>query len=205
MIILDCHSHNLDSRNAIISVEAQRFEPILGHIYAVGVHPWHADEMRSYERLLAVASHKQVVALGEAGLDRLCKVDFLLQLEIFRRQVELSERIGKPMIIHCVRALDVLLMVRKQLRAQQPWVWHGFRGGVKQLRQLINCGIFPSFGEHFSAESVRELPLEKLLIETDCSSLSIQEIAEKVAAVRNIEPQLFAEVVADNIKNLFRL
>ena len=194
MIILDCHSHNLDSHNAIISVEAQRFEPILGHIYAVGVHPWHA-----------VASHKQVVALGEAGLDRLCKVDFQLQLETFRRQVELSERIGKPMIIHCVRALDVLLMVRKQLRAQQPWVWHGFRGGVKQLRQLINCGIFPSFGEYFSAESVRELPLEKLLIETDCSSLSIQEIAEKVAAVRNIEPQLFAEVVADNIKNLFRL
>ena len=58
----------------------------------------------------------------------MAKAPMELQLAVFKEQVKLSEKLGLPLIIHCVKAMDELLAVKKEFRPQQAWIWHGFRG-----------------------------------------------------------------------------
>jgi TatD DNase family protein len=90
-----------------------------------------------------------------------------VQTNIFLHHVELSERLEKPLTIHCVRAFDRMLMLRKQLRPTQPWVIHGFRGKPELAQQLLAAGFDLSFGTLFNAESFNLCPPERRFTETD--------------------------------------
>ena len=72
--------------------------------------------------------HPQVLAVGEAGLDKLADAPMDLQVEVFRCQACLAEEVGKPLVIHLVKAVDELLKVKRDLRPSNPWIIHGFRG-----------------------------------------------------------------------------
>ena len=76
------------------------------------------------------------------------------QLEVFKGQIELSEREEKPLIIHCVKAIDGLLRLRRDLHPKMPWMFHGFRGKPQQLRSLLAAGFYVSFGFHYNEESL---------------------------------------------------
>ena len=140
-----------------------------GHVFSAGLHPWdvtgHDEEaFRNLEELIA---KPQVLAVGECGFDTLKGPSHELQEQAFVRQVELSERYGKPMILHVVRDFDSVIRLRKQLKPTQKWIIHGFRGGPQQMEQLYSNGILVSFGPKHNPETIRQVPPERLYLETD--------------------------------------
>ncbi|MDE7377094.1 MAG: TatD family hydrolase, partial [Muribaculaceae bacterium] len=135
----DVHTHRLDAGlDAIINLPLDSIDsiPADGRSYSVGVHPWDAEAQVDWERLRQAASLPQVVAIGECGLDALRGPALDVQEPVFVRQARLAEELGKPLIVHCVRAYGRLMELRRALSPSQPWLVHGFRGKPELARQL---------------------------------------------------------------------
>ena len=108
-----------------------------------------------------------------------------------------------PLIIHCVKAMDELLAVRKKLNPAQPWIWHGFRGKPQQAGQLIKNGIYLSFGAHYSEETVKGVPVGRLFLETDDSPVDIEEVLKQVAKARSTDVEELRQAIRENIQKVF--
>jgi len=132
---------------------------------SVGLHPWNveAEWEKMVSALRCEASKTNVWAIGECGLDKARGGDFSCQIEAFKAQIQLAEEMGKPVVVHCVKAMDELLALRKELVAEckrlgkepQPWILHGFRGKPEQAKQIMAKGIFLSFGHQYNIDSLR--------------------------------------------------
>lgn len=150
-----------------------------GALYAVGIHPWWTAQPdfcleRHVEALRRLLPLPEVVQLGECGIDRVqgdsadrSPAPLDAQLRIFEAQAKLSEDYGKPLTLHCVRAFDHLLRLKKELRPSQSWTIHGFRGRPALARQLLNAGFDLSFGPRRNEESYALTPPERRHDETD--------------------------------------
>lgn len=178
---------------------------------SIGIHPWDLTAENS-ERLWDVlqrelerrkSENRPCVAIGEAGLDKLAAAPMELQVEIFERQVALSEDCRLPLIIHCVKAVDELLAVKKRLAPLQPWIWHGFRGKAQQASQLLRHGFYLSLGEHYSQEAMRAIPASRLFLETDESALDISNIIRRAAEVRGVDAECLQETLRENVQKVF--
>jgi len=157
------------------------------HFYSLGIHPWKIYPELLPEHLRFIEENIQfdaVKAVGECGLDKLCDTPWDLQLKAFNGQILLSEKYNKPLIIHCVKAFDELLALKKEIKPKQPWIIHGFRGKPEQMGQLTDHGLFLSFGIHFNEETVRLISSSGFFLETDDADVSIETIYENVARCR---------------------
>lgn len=183
--ILNIHSHH-PAGNAILNAFPRDFSPSGQQFYSVGIHPWHAAEATDadWQRLEEAACHPQVRLIGECGIDRLCTAPLDVQQRVFERQILLSEKVGKPLLIHCVKAFNEVILLKRRYRPAQPWIVHGFRNKAALARQLVDEGFFISFGVRFQPESVRAVPMDRLYVETDESEADIHEV---IAAVQNIK------------------
>lgn len=205
----DIHTHRSPEADGfrIINCSPDAFTPCPRQWYSVGVHPWslRQDGVKPevWEKLREVAVHPQVLAVGEAGLDKLVRVDMETQEAVFARQAELAEEMGKPLIIHLVKATAELLRLRRQLAPHVPWIIHGFRGKKQLAEELLRHGLYLSLGEKFQEEAVRVVPLSRLFIETDESLAPITETYGRVAAVRRIPLEELCEAVRANVQSVF--
>lgn len=190
MLYIDFHTHHVTAAKDVIAVVDGRD--------TWGIHPWRADEVPS----LPDISDK--LAIGECGLDVLRGPSMEIQMQVFRQQIAWSEENGKPLIIHCVRALDHLLSLRRELRPEMPWMLHGFRGKPQQLRSLLAAGFYVSFGFCHNEESLRSCPLERLMLETDDVPRSIIELYNKVADIRGISVAPLCAEMAENYRTFFQ-
>lgn len=180
--ILDIHTHNADASDAIINVgPGFRTEP--GKIYSVGVHPWDTSAHDLDERMSMLetdARHREVVAIGETGIDKLKGAPADVQAEVFRRHAALSEELKKPLILHVVKSFPEIIRLKEELKPGQPWIVHGFRGKPELARELIRHGFYISLGERFNSESAVCIPCDRLLAETDESTKTIESIVERI-------------------------
>lgn len=170
-----------------------------GHLFSAGLHPWdvtgHDDEaLSNLEKLLALP---QVLAVGECGFDTLKGPSHELQEQAFIRQIDLSERFKKPMILHVVRDFDSIIRLRKQLKPAQPWLIHGFRGGPEQMNQLYANGILVSFGLKHNLEALRQIPSTRLFLETDGNATIVQTIS-LASALRVTSPEAIQSQITQN-------
>ena len=188
-MILDIHTHRpAPYPEGVVSL--MDFETPLaeGQAYSIGIHPWDTAMPVSEESFVCLgelASRKEIVALGECGIDLLKGGPLYRQLQILKRQIELSEELKKPMVLHCVKAVDIILGLHRDLRPSQKWAIHGFRGKPETALQLTNRGIFLSFGEKFNPSSVMTIPGGMMLAETDESVLTIDEIIGSLSEAAN--------------------
>lgn len=165
----DVHTHRADAGpDAIICLPRGADVPREG-AYSVGIHPWDAAEATEADRqwVERAAEMPQVVAIGETGLDALRGGPLDEQERMFVWHAELSERLGKPLIIHAVRTLERVMALRRRLRPAQPWVIHGFRGKPEMARQLVRAGFDISLGEHYNPGVPEAVPADRLHRETD--------------------------------------
>lgn len=153
----------------------------------------------TWNRLEALASDPRVAAIGECGVDLLKGGQLFRQLQILKRQIEISEKAGKPLILHCVKGADIILGLKRDFNPAQAWIIHSFRGNPRLGRQLTDKGLFLSFGEKFNAETVAETPADRLLAETDESMLSIAEIIGRLSDAANRDVM---EAVRANMESL---
>lgn len=218
--ILDIHTHKLEADslgksiiNYPLLADSSLYIPLAGEVEvdrgyycSAGIHPWELTEHNAgqlLDYLKRQLRRKQLVAVGEAGLDKLAAVPVELQLAVFKEQVKLSEKCDLPLIIHCVKAMDELLAVKKEFHPQQAWIWHGFRGKPEQAMQLLRKGFYLSFGEYYPDETMQTVPDERLFLETDNSSLDIEDILCRAAKVRGVEREVLRETIRRNIQNVF--
>ncbi|MDE5675749.1 MAG: TatD family hydrolase, partial [Muribaculaceae bacterium] len=99
-------------------------------------------------------------------------------------QIDLSEELEKPLIIHNVHAHDVIIGLKKDLKPAQQWLVHGFRGKPTVARMLTDAGIWLSFNDRFNDASVSQLPGELILAETDESDAPISDIITSLSSLR---------------------
>ena len=198
-------------------------------IYAtVGYHPHNAKEadVRDLEQLAVLASESKVVAWGEIGLDffrRHSPPD--LQVKTFERQLDMAFEQGLPVIIHDRDAHTDLLRILKSRKRQHQGVIHCFSGNYDLAMALIEMGFHISFPGTVTYKNAIDtqtaasrIPLERLLVETDCPYLTpvplrgkrneplyIKHTAEKIAELRQMDFEQLAEATSANTIRLFSL
>ena len=204
--ILDLHTHRLDATAALIAVDPRHFNPLPGKWYSVGFHPWDdvgalTDE--DFDLLARCARHPQVLAVGETGMDRVRGDDLPVQEAVFIRHMQLARELGKPVVVHNVRATQDILAARRRAHLDDVILAiHGMRAGANVARTLLNAGCYLSYGPRFSPEALSVTPLDRLLIETDDSDMAITAVAAQVAAALNLSPAQVAEAAAGNAQRL---
>jgi TatD DNase family protein len=160
-----------------------------GMNYSMGIHPWFLNEANQntlMEFVMNNAHDDSIAAIGEAGFDKLKGPSTDLQRQVFEQQAALSEELGKPLVIHCVKSWDELIASHKKIKPEMPWLVHGFRGKKELAIQLISRNMYISFWFDFivrpeASVLVRSLPIDRIFLETDGSGADIREIYRKVA------------------------
>ena len=187
-MLIDAHTHQADSHIGVISVEPDRFDPRPGLYYSVGIHPWSTSTVGDddFRLLEAAARHPQVVAIGECGIDRLRGADVERQRIIFERHIALSEQLRKPLIVHEVKASDIVLALHAQLRPACRWMRHGARFGVRQAEQYVRHGIYLGFGANRNEQTLQSVPRRLILLETDDTPWQIAAHPLVLTAERNL-------------------
>ena len=208
MNILDIHTHVLPEEPgaALVCIGCGPLPREEGNWFSAGLHPWDVTEgfdnqLDVLEKLLA---NPWVPAVGECGFDALKGPSHELQEKAFIRQIELSERFRKPMILHVVRDFDSVIRLRKQLKPTQPWLIHGFRGGPEQMNQLYAQGILVSFGLKHNPESLKTVPSDRLFLETDGAG-SINQVISDAATLRATSPETIQYQITQNTTHLLSM
>ncbi len=173
--------------------------------YSLGIHPWDAET-----RKLEESCFQNFKAIGECGLDRACDSDFEIQKSLFLKQIEMSEKYMKPMIIHAVRTYPDIIAIRKATKARQAWIIHGFQGNEQSAKQLLrHDGIFLSLGEVlFKNESkarrlLQVIPLERMFFETDIAVMRIASVYEKASLLSGMEIDILRNGIFNNYVKIF--
>jgi TatD DNase family protein len=208
MQLLDIHTHHLPlhPEQAILNYSSEMLSVEFPTYCSVGIHPWHltTDNFQEKWDWLVLATHyPNVLAIGEAGLDKAIDVPFDLQMDAFKRQIELSEVMELPLIIHCVRAANEIVELKKRIQPHMPWIIHGFRGKKEQALQYIRHGIFLSFGEKYQEEALRAVPVDRLFLETDESAIEINLLYEQAATTRSLSVESLTMQIQQNINEVF--
>jgi TatD DNase family protein len=197
---------------------------------AAGIHPHEAKHATDahYDELQRLARTPRVIAWGEIGLDyHYDHSPREIQAQVFRRQLELAHTAKKPVIIHCREAWPDCLKI-----LDQDWkssglggIFHCFAGTPEEAREGMEMGFMVSFAGNVTypkaqnlRDAAREIPLDKLLIETDSPFLAPQlhrgrrnepayvaEVARTIANVRNLPPPELAERTSANFHRFFGL
>lgn len=209
-MLKDIHTHRFtDSapEEVLLSCPVLKKEIPAEAVYlSAEIHPWHltAENLScQIERMENMLSDSRVLALGEVGLDKLTECPYPIQIKAFEEIVSISEAYGKPLIIHCVKSVDELIAIRKKMRPALPWIMHGFRGKPQQADSLLRHGFYLSFGEHYNSQVMKEIPIERLFLETDESNAPIDELYNRAAAIRHISAEELKLAVLHNVNNVF--
>jgi len=183
MQILDIHTHH-ERRQSVVSLSAVQLASQHQAPSEVALEE-DISYSAAWAMLAAVAEQPQVVAVGEAGIDKERGGAMFRQLLTLRRHVELSERLRKPLIIHDVKAHDIILGLRRDLSPAMPWCIHGFRVKPSVAEMFTRRGIYLSFGADFNEQTVRAVPQEYILAETDDADIGIKTVIATLSAVRS--------------------
>lgn len=209
-MLKDIHTHRFtDSapEDVLLSCPVLKNEIPAEAVYvSAEIHPWHltAENLScQIERMENMLSDSRVLALGEVGLDKLTECPYPIQIKAFEEIVSISEAYGKSLIIHCVKSVDELIAIRKKMRPALPWIMHGFRGKPQQADSLLRHGFYLSFGEHYNSQVMKEIPIERLFLETDESNVPIDELYNRAAAIRHISAEELKLAVLHNVNNVF--
>ncbi|MGF1922583.1 MAG: TatD family hydrolase [Bacteroidia bacterium] len=211
MSYIDIHTHVTAQKTDVISVQSLSLtDPISlvtpkNSLVSLGLHPWYATlaEFAAQLRdLTSLASQKNVKMIGECGLDKLRGDKMEVQIYILTQQILLAEKLGKPLILHCVRAFSELIALKKLLKVKVPMVVHGFNKNEKLGQQLLDNGFILSFGKEVltnksgAARLVRETNC--FFLETDNSHIPIEEIYKQTAILKSCSvEEIKARILAD--------
>jgi TatD DNase family protein len=177
------------------------------------------------EQLAQLAAHPRVVAIGETGLDYFrLKGDLEWQRERFRTHIRAARSCGKPLIIHTREAAaDTLRIMREEGAEQVGGVMHCFTESMETAQAAMALGFYISFSGIVTFKSAaalkevaREIPLERMLIETDSPYLApvpfrgkvnqpayVRHVAEEIARLRGVTPDEIGRATTANFRRLF--
>ena len=216
---INIHTHGASKAPGVFSIEnimaheGRTPIDIPGIVYSYGIHPWFLNNKNHNQLInsvIGIAGNPEIIAIGEAGFDKLKGPSPELQVSAFEEQIAISEERRKPLIIHCVRAWDELLASHIRFHPRMRWLVHGFRGKKELARQLISKGIWLSFWFDFitrpeSSQLIRSIPSDRIFFETDGAEVDIKDIYKKVAADLDISEEKLKAIILSNFNVFFSL
>ncbi len=172
-------------------------------ILTVGVHPYDAETL-SVESLQLDDS---IDAIGEIGLDFACAVNREEQIKVFRAQLRIAERCSLPVVLHSVRAFEVVCKILGEYELAGV-IFHGFIGSLQQAQYAVYRGYYLSFGHRTFAspktlDALRNINIDNIFLETDDEPIAIEEIYKKVGEYRDENPEELREKIYKNYIKLF--
>jgi len=212
---IDIHTHRRIDANDVVSILSvdvhHAYGTALPEHCSIGVHPWHLEAIdveAALDKVQRNAGLKQVVAIGECGIDRMRKLPLSLQKDVFLQHVHIAENVGKPVIIHAVRAYSDLLALRKHSDRSLPWIVHGFNGAYDIAMRLIEKNIRLSFGPAIldavtkASRVMHALPRDFLFIETDETPELLQDMYTRASVLLDVEASEFAQLMLRNYQSI---
>lgn len=192
--------------------------------FAPGIHPEEANTVGDgyKELIVSLCGHRKAVAVGEIGLDYHYEgYDKARQKELFETQLEIARRLDKPVIIHMRDATADTMEILRKYRPRG--VVHCFSGSAETAEEVIGLGMYIGFtgaltfkNARKAIESAERIPLDRILVETDCpymapepfrgkrcDSSMIAYTLTKLAEIKGITPEQAAEATAENTRRLF--
>ena len=188
---------------------------------AVGFHPENLEPEPDLAQLKELLKHKKVVALGEIGLDYHWDIDKELQHKWFEEQLSLSIELDIPVIVHDREAHDDCLKLLKKYKPKG--VLHCFSGSVETAKEILKLGMYIGIGGVVTFKNARKtvevaqmLPLDRMLLETDCPYLApvpfrgktchsghIAFVAKRIAEIRGTTTEEIVSATNENANRLF--
>jgi len=180
--------------------------------YSIGIHPMliREDTYPDHLKQVMLATENcQVLAIGECGLDKRLDIPFDLQSEVFSSQVKIAETTGLPVVIHSVKSHNEIIGFMEDYKPGVPMIIHGYRGGHQMALDLVKHGCYLSFGaavlwDEKTAATAKQIPLDKLFIETDEEEADIRDIYRRVADIRNLTIEELKSALFEGVMKLFR-
>lgn len=195
--------------------------------FSCGVHPLYIDESYNFEQLKSLALRKDVLALGETGLDYHCsEYNKIQQQQLFYEHITISKEIYKPLIVHTRNACkDTLMILRANKANECSGILHCFTEDKVAVKTLLDLGFYISLSGIITfnnsialRETINYIPLDSILIETDSPYLTpsplrnkenqpayLYLIAECLAKLKNISLEEVALSTSINFCRLFNL
>jgi TatD DNase family protein len=211
-LFINIHSHQTPQKNELVITNLyNHFEKtVTGGNYSIGLHPWYLNETIWVEEMKVLEQYsinKNVLAIGECGLDKICNIGFLLQQKVFAAQIALANKTNKPLIIHCVKAYEEVVEQLQQNKNRVPVIFHGFNKNKILAQQLISKGFYLSFGKALQQPAIQELikllPTEKIFFETDAAAVNIEEVYASAAQALQIDINLLSLQIKKNATTVF--
>ncbi len=194
------------------------------------------ESIFNYEEYKKIADSEKVIAIGEIGLDYYWKPKTTKRKQVFKekqkelllQQLKLAKELKLPVVFHCRMASHDLIELLKNNSSLRPEnaVMHSFVGNLEELKQYLDFGfhigfngiIFKSLeGINFN-EIIKNTPLDKILLETDCPYLSppesgmkrnepilVKHILREIAKIKKIETHKLSKIIVENSKKLFKI
>lgn len=208
------------SREAV--KDAEKYEGVYA---TVGLHPENVDEYENFDFIYELVKNPKVVAVGEIGLDYHWGGNKERQKELFIKQIEIANGLGKPVVIHSRDADMDMLEILKSHKIENGFVMHCFSSSVEILKEVLKLGAYVSIAGPVTFKNARSLvevaklvPEDKLLIETDAPYLTpepfrgkrneaahVVHTAQKIADLREISLEKLAEMTTENAKRFYKI
>lgn len=212
---IDIHTHSATGpadpsgfflRNVIVAKDQMNNNPC-----SAGIHPWYIQQSGTAQLATLramIRTNPHIIAVGECGLDKVTQTDLPTQEAVFVGQLALAIEFEKPVIVHCVRAYQEIIQLIKQSKIKKPVIIHGYDKSIELAKQLLLQNFYLSLGDSiltgYQDQLIREIPLDRIFLETDTSSVSISEIYTYFCRVRNLSVSDLQIQISANFDVVFK-
>ena len=219
-----CSAYDLSSSKKAVEL-AEKYENVFA---CVGIHPEYVEDFNDQDlhQLENLALSEKVVAIGEIGLDYYWVSDNKdLQKEVFEKQIDLANKTNLPIVVHCRDAIGDAIEILKNNKIKRESLLHCYSGSKESAKILSDLNFSFSFGgvvtfknAKTAVEVVEFLPIEKILLETDCPYMSpepfrgkrnepknVVYVADKISKIKGLSIEAVAENTTRNAKRIFKI
>lgn len=208
-MFIDIHSHNqVTSGFNIYNVVYGKGEVPESNLYSIGIHPWYSSKweglLPDMEKVIKELN-PNLIFIGECGLDKVKGLDMSQQEELFTAHIQLSEKYQKPLIIHCVKAYNELIQIKKKIKPNQPWIIHGFNRKKSIAKALLDEDLYLSMGINYLKTEIgrsvlQDIPLSRVFFETDDNiDVLIEEVYILASEILEISVSTLTKKIEENL------
>lgn len=219
---ITCAGYNIESSKFAIELSKK-----YSQIYAtVGISPNDIQDVtiEDLNKIYEIAQNDKVVAIGEIGLDYYWnKENKEKQKEFFIKQIEIADKLDLPIVIHCRDAvMDILDILKNKACPKKRGIFHCCMLNKELIKEAVKLGFYISFSGNITFKtakpevSINEVPMDKILIETDSPYLApepfrgkrndsenVKLVAQKIAEIKNMSLEEIAKVTYENAKKIY--
>ena len=201
-MLINLHTHQKKE----FGLEIMHAKEVLTSPFSYGIAPFEVNQFLFNE---TICTHKNCLAIGEIGLDKTIQLNINEQIKLFKKQLIYAEKLNLPVIIHCVKAYNELIQIKREIQPNQPWIIHGFRK-TNLLQPLLKEDFYVSVGTAIMYDLklqaiIKTIPNNRLFLETDNDlNFNIEEVYQKVASLKEISLLALKTIISNNFKTVFK-